>query len=623
MSNNKYIKIPIKGMHCRSCELLIEESLKEIPNVKSVDVNYRDGEAIVYQGNQAPDQKVLNAAIVSAGYEIGRDDKLPMFSTDKKEYINLGIAFLFLMSVFLMLKGLGLFSINLGSSMSSPSWGLIILIGLVAGFSTCMALVGGLSLGISTKFIESHPSATPTEKFRPHLFFMAGRILSYAFLGGLLGVLGTVFKMSAITNSILTILVGIVMLVMGLQLIDIFPRLSRFKLTLPKSVAKAFGVSSKVKEYSHSNSMIMGALTFFLPCGFTQAMQLYAVSTGSFWSGAMIMGLFALGTAPGLLSIGGLTALVKGKFKERFFKVAGLAVIFFALFNLNNGYTLASLSVGSLSSDGLSTSGVVSDSNVTMENGVQVVKMVEDNGGYSPNKFSVKKGVPVKWIIDAQAPYSCASSIVVPKLNISKNLVAGENIIEFTPDQTGSIPFSCSMGMYTGIFNVYDGTSPVSSNTVSAPVPSGSCGVAKVASSAGSCGGGSVNATAPVASSGGCGCGGSAGSCGGGAKIVPNAQVTSATTVGSVQLIKATYTVSGDVQPNNFTVKAGQPVRLEVLAKEDGLGCMGSIKIQGLYENIQRFEAGKTVVMEFTPQTAGSYLITCAMNVPHGTLKVE
>jgi len=623
MSHNKYIKIPIKGMHCRSCELLIEENLKEIPKVKSVDINYKTGEAIVYHNGGLSDVSVLHKAIKAAGYEIGYSDKLPLLTTNKKEYIDLGVAFLFLMAAFLVLKGAGLFNINLGSSLSSPSWSLIVLIGLVAGFSTCMALVGGLILGVSAKFAEGHPTATPSQKFRPHLFFIAGRIISYAVLGGLLGILGTVFKFSTFTNSILTILVGVVMLVMGLQLIGIFPRLNKFKLTLPKGVAKFFGASHKTKEYSPINAAIMGGLTFFLPCGFTQAMQLYAVSTGSFWSGAMIMGLFALGTAPGLLSIGGLTSLIQGKFKDRFFKVAGLAVIFFSLFNLNNGYTLASLSVDSFGGNSVSESNIVSDSNVTLENGVQIVRMEENNNGYSPNKFSIKKGVPVKWIINAQAPYSCASSIMIPKLNISKNLEAGENIIEFTPDTVGKLAFSCSMGMYTGVFNVYDGADPTTSD-LNTPAPvarsGGSCGAAVTQpSSGGSCGGGG----AARSSSGGCGCGGSGGSCGGGAKTTPNIIDTPATQVSDVQIIKATYTVSQDVQPNSFTVKAGKPVRFEVLAKEDGVGCMGSIEIQSLYPNAQRFVAGETVVMEFTPETPGTYLITCAMNIPHGTLKVQ
>ncbi|MEI6835922.1 MAG: sulfite exporter TauE/SafE family protein [Candidatus Falkowbacteria bacterium] len=613
--NNKCITLPIKGMHCRSCELLIEENLREIPRVKNVDVSHKNNEAVIHYDGNSPDLNLLKKAVVDAGYEIGQTGKLPFITSNKTEYVNLGIAFLIVIGLLLILKALGLTNINVGSDMSSPSFGLVVVIGLVAGFSTCMALVGGLSLGLSTKFAEAHPESTSAQKFIPHLYFVAGRILSYAFLGGLLGALGTIFRFSTLANGILTLIIGVVMLIMGLQLINIFPRLNNFKFTLPKGIAKALGFGQKKETYSHTQAMIIGGLTFFLPCGFTQAMQLYAVSTGNFWSGALVMGLFALGTAPGLLSIGGLTSLVKGKFKERFFQVAGVAVIFFALFNLNNGYTLASLSLESFGANNTSSENTVSDPNVTLENGVQVVHMAETGNGYTPNSFSIKKGVPVKWVIDAKEPYSCASSIMMPALNISKNLVAGENIIEFIPDSVGKLSFSCSMGMYTGVFNVYDDNASgpsVSDNSTVAPTlsrGSGSCGVRAAVASTGN--------------GGGCGCGGGSGSCGGGAKIVPNTTDTKAVVSDNVQLIKASYTVAGDLQPNSFTVKAGQPVRFEIAAKEDGAGCMGTIQIQSLYQNVQRFEAGKTIVMEFTPQTPGSYLITCAMNVPHGTIKVE
>jgi len=96
----------------------------------------------------------------------------------------------------------------------------------------------------------------------------------------------------------------------------------------------------------------------------------------------------------------------------------------------------------------------VKQNQVELTNGTQIVRMAENNYGYSPNKFTIQKDVPVKWIIDAQAPYSCASSLIVPKLNIRKNLVLGENVIEFTPKEAGRITFSCGMGMYNGVFNV-------------------------------------------------------------------------------------------------------------------------------------------------------------------------
>jgi len=600
--SKKIIKVPIKGMHCRSCELLIEEKLKEIEHVIEVYVNYSLGEAAIHHHEgKEPSMHLIKGAVAEAGYEVGTPEKLPILTRDKREYVNLGIAFLVLMVIYLILKSFGLTNINFSPNLSSPSWGLILLIGLVAGFSTCMALIGGLSLGLSSRFAENHPSATPAQKFRPHLFFVTGRILSYTILGGLLGALGTVFKLSPTVNGIITLLVGGVMLLMGLQLINIFPRLNRFKLSLPKGISKALGVNNKEKEYSHKNAMIMGALTFFLPCGFTQAMQLYAVSTGNFALGAITMGLFALGTAPGLLSIGGVTSMISGGFRERFFKVAGLAVIFFGLFNINNGYTLAGFNFADLgNSSGQAIT--ANDPNVTIENGVQIVKMTEDNDGYSPNKFSIKKGVPVKWVIDAKAPYSCASSIVLQKMGIQQTLTAGENTIEFTPTEVGSLPFSCSMGMYTGVFNIYDGDSV--SNSSAIQTSSNTVTVPRVRT----CGGG----------------GGGCGGCGGGAKIQQDAVRTDAQVQGDAQVIKATYTSSNYLQPNSFKVKAGKSVKLVIDVQDDGRGCGYAIMVPGLYNNAEPLTAGKTITMEFTPNTPGTYDITCSMQmIRYGSIVVE
>jgi hypothetical protein len=180
-------------------------------------------------------------------------------------------------------------------------------------------------------------------------------------------------------------------------------------------------------------------------------MQVYAVSSGSFVGGAVIMGFFALGTAPGLLSIGGLISSLKGTTAKKFFKIAGVVVILFALFNISNSLTLAGISFGG-SKNLLVES--YKDKNVELVNGVQIVRMKQKNNGYFPNSFTLKRGIPVRWVIDSDGPYSCAASILVKKFGISRNLVRGENVIEFTPTELGIVPFSCGMGMYTGVFNV-------------------------------------------------------------------------------------------------------------------------------------------------------------------------
>lgn len=96
------------------------------------------------------------------------------------------------------------------------------------------------------------------------------------------------------------------------------------------------------------------------------------------------------------------------------------------------------------------------DQNINLENGVQVIHMSESAQGYSPNSITIKKGIPVRWEIEGSTDRTCANALIVPEYKIRAFLKPGKNIIEFTPDKTGQIPFSCSMRMYTGTFNVID-----------------------------------------------------------------------------------------------------------------------------------------------------------------------
>jgi len=188
---------------------------------------------------------------------------------------------------------------------------------------------------------------------------------------------------------------------------------------------------------------LLGGLTFFLPCGFTQAMQLYAISSGSVLTGALTMGVFALGTAPGLLGIGGLTSVIKGAFAKPFFKFVGLMVIGLSLFNISNGMNLTGLSLPTFASASAKSIDKISDPNVVLVNGKQVVKMTQRFNGYSPRSFTIQKGIPVKWIVTSTDVNTCASSIYSSQLNIRKSLKLGENIIEFAkeiPKTTITIP---------------------------------------------------------------------------------------------------------------------------------------------------------------------------------------
>lgn len=577
--NRNQEQIPIKGMHCRSCEILIEDELKKIPSIGKISINHKTGIAQVYYEGSL-DLEMVDRAIQDAGYEIGIDEKV-LISRNWDDYKDLYYSAVVLLVLYIFYNFSGLSKFAVGSSGGYSSLPVILLVGLTAGFSTCMALVGGLVLGISARHSEKHPEATPLQKFRPHIFFNIGRVVSFFTLGGLIGVLGSVFQLSGPTLGLLTIVVGLVMIVLGLQLTEIFPGLKN-GFTLPKQISHFFGVKQRhQKEYSHSNSMIMGALTFFLPCGFTQAMQLYAISTGKFSTGALVMGIFAIGTLPGLLGIGGLTSIIKGTFAKRFFKFAGLLVIVLAIINIGNGYNLTGWRLSFSSSKNSINK---NDPNVKIVNGIQIIRMTQNSTGYSPNNFTIRAGIPSKWIIDAKDPSSCSGAIGSSKLGIKRILKQGKNVIDFTPKETGEIGFACLMGMYRGQFNVIendtkDTKESANPQTLAEDKPQTQA----------------PTQTAPIPK--------------------PNSDV---------QVIKATYSSDSGILPDNFEVEAGKPVRFEINAEDDGQGCMSTIGIPGLVDQPELLEKGKTIKFTFTPKTKGEYDITCAMGVPFGaTLKVN
>ncbi len=76
---------------------------------------------------------------------------------------------------------------------------------------------------------------------------------------------------------------------------------------------------------------MVGLLNGLIPCGPLQAMQLYALTTGSVLTGALSMLLFSLGTVPLMLGAGALFSALKGKFVYTVQRVSAVLVVFFAV----------------------------------------------------------------------------------------------------------------------------------------------------------------------------------------------------------------------------------------------------------------------------------------------------
>lgn len=212
---------------------------------------------------------------------------------------------------------------------SDIGYGTAFVIGLIASVSTCLAVVGGVVLSLSAN------SAKSGGTWRPQAFFHAGRLVGFFVLGGIIGLIGSTFQFSITANVVLGIIVGVVMLILGINLLDVFSPIKKFQLRLPKSFSR-YVMNISERDYYFAPALF-GVGTFFLPCGFTQSMQVYVLTTGSFIEGSMIMFIFALGTFPmlALLSFGSLN-ISNSSWRGTFFKTAGILVIALALLNIMN-----------------------------------------------------------------------------------------------------------------------------------------------------------------------------------------------------------------------------------------------------------------------------------------------
>ncbi len=331
-SSQKTYTFHVQGMHCASCEIMTESELKDLPYVSEAKSSLKNKSIEVTGsfGDKAPDVVAgeLTQVLSKHGYNLSVERQAQYKNwSDFKIAIPIALAFAIL---FVVLQKLGLVNLINTSKVSYPT---AIIIGVIASLSTCMAVVGGLVLSMSATFAKEGDAT------KPQILFHVGRIISFFILGGLIGAIGSAFTLNTQATFILDLIIGIVMLILGLNLLDIFHWSKKLQPAMPKFLSRrALGVS---KLNHRLTPFLVGIATFFLPCGFTQAMQVYTLSTGNFMKGGLTMLAFALGTLPVLALVSFSSFNIKNSPKAGvFFKTAGLIVIMFALFNLINSLVI-------------------------------------------------------------------------------------------------------------------------------------------------------------------------------------------------------------------------------------------------------------------------------------------
>lgn len=317
----------VSGTHCASCKILIEDILSEQDFIQNVKVNLKkETVAIETESDKSVEEivNILNIKIKPSNYTFSTEKIILEKKRNDVFWKAIPIGLMFLVLFFLLQKS-GILNIGIGGK-TTPVTSFII--GIIASLSSCLAIVGGLVLSMSAKVSQDGGSGSAK---KPLILFHTGRLFGFAVLGGILGLIGKAIGINFLLSAILGLVASVVMIILGLNLLGIF---KKNKITLPSNI---FSFFRKV-EHATWAPILIGLGTFFLPCGFTQSMQISALSSGSFTSGFLIMFSFALGTLPvlGLLSFGSVS-FSNSKYAPLFFMSAGVVVVGLGIFALLSG----------------------------------------------------------------------------------------------------------------------------------------------------------------------------------------------------------------------------------------------------------------------------------------------
>ncbi len=442
------ITYQVEGMHCASCELVIERTLLSLAGIISVNISRkRNLLTLEFSGINPPDLTFLNSRLSALGYKLYHINNRPKRKLMPRLLIVTG-SILVSLAIYFLIQKIGLSGIiRVDKSSSLPTF---FVFGLLAGTTTCAALAGSVVLSLSKNW--NSQSDTTWQRLKPHIFFNLGRAISYALFGAILSLIGSVISLTSTGTAVIIILVSGLLFVIAVQNLGInLPNF--FALNFSKNISKKL---LKIKGNNLLNSAILGFLTFFLPCGFTLTVQGLALLSGSVIQGSAMMFSFALGTIIPLFLIGAGSSKIYSnpKWSRLFGYVIATFLILFAFINFKAAFTILNKNITFFSNN---SQEFVASIPYNEEN-FQVIKMDANAKGYSPNRFTVKSGIPVKWEIYDSGTSGCTNAIIAKDLFLERvNLTVGETTTkEFLPTKSGLYRFSCWMGMVSGTIEVTD-----------------------------------------------------------------------------------------------------------------------------------------------------------------------
>ncbi|HEX7620538.1 MAG TPA: sulfite exporter TauE/SafE family protein [Anaerolineales bacterium] len=347
--------------------------------------------------------------------------------------------------------------------------------GLTTGGLSCLAVQGGLLAGSLEQQleqqldlqIEQEIAARKARRFGkkrnqvlahprlalPILLFLAAKLVAYTILGFLLGALGSVLQLNAVTRAILLIAVGVFMVGNALRMFNVHPIFRIFAIEPPKFITRYIRRKAKNGENFFA-PLFLGALTVFIPCGITQAMMAVAIGTGSALQGAMLMFAFILGTSPVFFGVAYLAMKLGARLERWFMRFVAVVLLVLGLVSVNSGLTLmgSPLSLTNIvQAANAAQPELASGAPIPQSDGINLY-LSAGNSGYSPRILHAQAGTAITLNLVTNQTYSCSRSFVIPSLSVEKLLPSsGTESISIPAQASGTVMrFSCSMGMYTG-----------------------------------------------------------------------------------------------------------------------------------------------------------------------------
>lgn len=438
--------LSVQGMTCGQCEKIIHRALMKVEGVTDVQASFKGSTVQIIYDSETVKEAQLTQALEKAGYHVVEADAS---NPQAKAFSPLQLAGIgvLLTAAYMVVNRMGGFDF-IPELQASMSYGMLFVVGLLTSLH-CIAMCGGINL---SQCLVPRSDGSAQAGWKPSLLYNGGRVISYTVIGGIVGALGSVISFSGGARGIIAILAGAFMVVMGINMLGLFPALRRLHIQMPAGLRTVL-----MGKSGQRGPLTVGLLNGLMPCGPLQAMQLYALGTGSAAVGALSMFFFSIGTVPLMFGFGALSTLLSKRFTSNMLRFSAVLVVLLGAVMMQRGFSLGGVPALALTGSGPSVEAALPQGAVaTVEDGVQVITGELERGAYP--EIVVQKGIPVRFNLHAEAKNlnGCNNAIVIPEFNIEKSLEPGDNIVEFTPQETGTYGYTCWMGMISSKITVVD-----------------------------------------------------------------------------------------------------------------------------------------------------------------------